>query len=112
MFQCLLEYFLELALLQSDFVNLKSSLIAAAATYLGRATLGIRDVNGNIWNQTLAFYTSYDVEALEDTILKLHDAHSKIHEQRLCCVAHKYKSKKFYRVALKPAPLKEDLGFH
>lgn len=63
-FQSMVEYLLEIALLQPEFVDLKSSLVATAAVYLGRATMGLKDVDGNIWNKTLVYYSGYDVDDL------------------------------------------------
>ena len=63
-FQFMVEYLLELALLQPDFVDLKPSLVTATAIYLGRATLGLRDDKGNVWNDTLSFFTTYTKDDL------------------------------------------------
>ena len=68
-YQFMTEYILELALLKPRFVGMKASKVAAAALYLARATLGLRDSNGNIWNETLSFYTTYEAGDLGMSIL-------------------------------------------
>jgi len=110
-FQYMTEYLLELALLQPEFVDFRASLVAASALYLARATLGIRDKNGKIWNKTLIFFTTYSADDLKDTVLKLHTVHASLLTDSLSCIAKKYKRKHYYCVALKPGILKEDLGF-
>jgi len=68
-FQYMTEYLLELALLQPEFVDFRASLVAASALYLARATLGIRDKNGKIWNKTLIFFTTYSADDLSKLCL-------------------------------------------
>lgn len=58
----------------------KPSLLAAAAVYLARATLQIRDHRypdhavhpEGFWTKTLQYYTGYSIEDMKDTVLKIH----------------------------------------
>ena len=68
-YQFMTEYMLELALLKPGFVGMNASKVAAAALYLARATLGLRDSSGSIWNETLTFYTTYQSGDLGRSVL-------------------------------------------
>lgn len=57
-------YLTELSLMKSELMETPCCLITAAAVYLARVTLGIRDVDGNIWSKTLKYYTGYSVRDL------------------------------------------------
>lgn len=105
-------YFLELGLLQSEFVDLTPSVLTASAMYLARATLGLRDGEGRIWSKTLEHYTTYNIQALESTVLKIHTAQTRAHDTDLKCIVTKYKRSVFFEVALRPPLLEEDLGFY
>lgn len=72
-------YLLELSRLSHDLSFCKPSLLAAAAVYLGRATVGLRSQDPNhavhplgIWTKTLQHYTGYSIEDLKDTVLTIH----------------------------------------
>ena len=111
----LVDYFLEICLLQYDFVFLQPSKIAASAIYLARATLGIRDAEDpndkfrqGYFSRTLMYYSGYPAKDLEDTVLTLHEKHTKAQNDTLKSVYEKYKRKKYSFVALKP-PIDRDL---
>ena len=57
-------YLTELSLMKSEFIETTCCLVAAAAVYLARVTLGIQDIDGKIWNKTLEYYTGYSVRDL------------------------------------------------
>lgn len=63
-FSSLVLYLIDVSLLSKDLVSTHSSLVAAAAVYLARCTLGITCPKGIFWNDTLAYYTSYGVSDL------------------------------------------------
>jgi len=109
-------YLLEMALL-SPKLSVEAgdgagpSRTAASAVYLARATVGVRDLEGCIWGDTMRYYTGYSADDLKDTVLLLHE-HQKTPESSDLQCAHDHYSKKEQReVALKPALRKEDLGF-
>jgi cyclin A len=91
MMEWMVFYFLDLSLLDYKFVGIKPSLVAAAAVYLARATLGIREVpsvsatssfidptapmfqsiqrcSAGFWTKTLQHYTGYDKWDLEEPV--------------------------------------------
>ena len=135
MMECLVMYLLDLSLLDYTFVNKKPSLIAAAAVYLARCTLGIRepstaaaamapsslhdefespsfqrDVEG-YWSKTLEYYTGYDMWALEDTVKRLHKLQEGAETSHLRSVYNKHKKHMHNYVSLKVVVRTEDLGF-
>ena len=95
----LVNYFLELVLLDYQFINKLPSELVASAVYLARATLK-RKHEGLVWTPTLRHYTGYDVMDLQDTILKLHKLHHGAEEGALKSVYNKYKGQLYLRVAL------------
>lgn len=136
MMECLVMYLLDLSLLDYKFVNKKPSLVAAAAVYLARCTLGIRepstatasamapsslhdefespsfqrDVEG-YWSKTLEYYTGYDMWALEESVKRLHKLQEGAETSHLRSVYNKHKKQMHNHVALKVVVRKEDLGF-
>lgn len=135
MMECLVMYLLDLSLLDYTFVNKKPSLIAAAAVYLARCTLGIRepstaaaamapsslhdefespsfqrDVEG-YWSKTLEYYTGYDMWALEETVKRLHKLQEGAETSHLRSVYNKHKKHMHNYVSLKVVVRTEDLGF-
>lgn len=130
----LVVYFLDLSILEYEFVSMKPSLIAAAAVYLARCTMGIRepsstavmtpsslhyefaspyfqrDVEG-YWSKTLQHYTGYDMWALEEPVKLLHKLHEGAEMNHLRSVYNKHKKQAHKFVALKVVVREEDLGF-
>lgn len=111
----MVEYLLEVSMLNYDFVYLEPSRLAASAIYLARATLGIRDAadphdeyRQGFFSRTLKYYSDYDAQDLKDTVMTLHEKHKTVHSDTLKSVYEKYKKEKFHRVALKP-PVDTDL---
>lgn len=101
-------YLLELGRLPYIPVTKKPSLLAAAAVYLARVTLGIA---GGAWTKTLEYYTGYGKEDLKEVVLSIHTYQSAAEDSSLKSVFSKYKAKKYRRVALKTVPREQDLGF-
>ena len=94
----------------------KPSLLAVAAIYLARCTLGIRSTDVSVdplgrWTRTLEYYTGYSQAELKDTVLAIHGYQLAAEASTLKSVFSKYKSKKYNRVALKTVTRMEDLGF-
>lgn len=125
----MVDYLLEIAMLEFDFVPMKPSLVATGAIYLARAMLGIRDVNdsfcsgdnymgnqeenekryGYFFNQALEHYSGYKVKDLVHVVILLHTAHKnsvyRLSSVSLNAVHDKYSSSKFKCVALNAAPI-------
>jgi len=120
----MVDYLLEVAMLQYDFVWQKPSLVAASAVYLARATLGIRDgsspasihdnddddgdcsmdhkLDQGFFSEALSYYTGYEVNDLFDIVKKLHKAHGKSgNKDTEKAVYDKYASNTFKNIALK-----------
>lgn len=99
----LVNYFLELAMMNPIFPCLPPSLIAASAVYLARATLDIKDVGESeesFFSKTLEYYSGYSTNVLLDSVLDLHEQHIDIKSHENNAVYEKYKSDKYDRVAL------------
>lgn len=97
----------------------KPSLLAAAATYLARATLGIRapanqavEGGNEFWTKSLEHYTGYSVQDLTGTALRIHQWHLAAESSPSGAnpVFTKYKTEAHLRVSLKTVPRVEDLG--
>ncbi len=125
MMEKLVMYFLELSLMEYEFVSMKPSMLAAAAVYLARCTMGIREPSTTsfndefaspyfqraaegYWSKTLEHYTGYDMWALEKPVKLLHKLHERAetHRLRSCFKKHKVGG-----AALKMVVNEEDLGF-
>lgn len=100
-------YLLELSMLPHELAHVNASLKAAAAVYMARVTLGIRDY----WTKTLEYYTGWDLANLEETVLTIHRYHRDSEESSLKSVHVKFRSDKYNNVSLKTVPLESDLGF-
>ena len=131
-------YFLDLSLLEYKFVGVKPSLVAAAALYLTRATLGIREATREVqkqdssplfnpvkvmfgdsflrsskgfWSKTLQHYTGYDIWDLEKSVKMLRRLHENAETNNLKSVYAKFKSEKMGQIAFKTVLNEDDLGF-
>jgi hypothetical protein len=109
-------------------VDCPPSLVAAAAVYLGRATLGMREedpgrqaaaastssANNNnnncYWTKTLQHYTGYSMDDLKDTVLRIYEYQLQA-EQLAIAPYIKFRSRARLQVSLKTALRIEDLGF-
>lgn len=129
MVERMVSYFVDLSLLEYKFVAMKPSLVAAAALYLARATLGIREapivihsptfLESNVtlfnsigyWTKTLEHYTGYDKWDLEEAVKMLRRLHENAENNHLKSIYNKYKSDAYGNVALKTVLNEEDLGF-
>jgi len=113
----LVDYLLEITMLEIDFVPMKPSLVAAGAVYLARAILGIRDDREQnkekygYFSKALTFYTGYKTNELVHVVTLLHSAHKKSGEKSssLNAVYEKYLSKKYKSIALIIAPQRKTL---
>ena len=100
--------------------------MAAAAIYLARATLGLREEdpgrqvtsahntstsnNNGYWTKTLQHYTGYTVDDLKDTVLRIYEY--QLHAEQLAIAPYmKYRSRARLHVSLKTVLRVEDLGF-
>ncbi|KAL3797374.1 hypothetical protein HJC23_010500 [Cyclotella cryptica] len=121
-------YLLDLSLLEYKFVAVKPCRIAAAAVYLARATLGIREPSWNpspsslfgesfqrssrgFWTKTLEYYTGYDMWDLEESVKLLRRLQEKAEGHHLKSVFAKFVAEEFGSVALKTVLNEEGLGF-
>ena len=96
-------------------------MLAAAAVYLARVTLGIPraiqiaepevDHITCHWTPTLEHYTGYTQNDLEETVLEIHKYQMAAETSNLKAVFNKYKEKTYNRVALKTVVRREELGF-
>jgi hypothetical protein len=107
---------LELGRLPYAPVTKKPSLLAAAAVYLARVTLGVGSSDISVdaagrWTRTLQYYTRFSKVELKETVLAIHGYHLAAEDSSLKSVFAKYKHKKYNRVAVKTVPRVEDLGF-
>ena len=128
----LVMYFLELSILEYEFVAMKPSMLTAAAVYLARCTLGIREPSTAVmasalndefaspyfqraaegyWSKTLQHYTGYDMWALEKPVKLLHRLHEGAETNRLNSIFTKHKKAAHNFVALRNVAREEDLGF-
>lgn len=120
-FRDMCHYLLELGRLPYGPTSQNPSLLAAAAVYLARVTLGIpralQDVEPELdnitcyWTPTLEHYTGYTQDDLEETVLEIHKYQMAAETSNLKSVFNKYKEKTYNRVALKTVVRREELGF-
>ena len=75
-FEAMVLFVLDLSLFHCEFVEKKSSLIAAAAVYLARATVGMRDSSGKVWNEAMEHYTGYSIGDLGMFVMNPIHCHS------------------------------------
>jgi hypothetical protein len=120
-FHCILRnmvhYLLELARIPYELMAVKPSLLAAAALYLARATLGIRDPTSSsnpegsakFWTRTLQCYTGYSVDGLRETVRIIHQYHQDAESSSLKAVFIKYGRSKFMQVSHKTVLREEEL---
>jgi len=128
-------YLVDLSLLEYKFVKVKPSLVTAAAVYLARATLGIREVpvinnldplkdpNMTVtddlkwkrvpmgfWTRTLEHYTGYDEWDLEKSVKMLRRLHENAESNHLKSIYSKFKSDQFGKIAFKTVLNESDLN--
>lgn len=105
-------FYLDMSLFDSSLVTKKRSLIAAAALYLAKTTVGLRDSNGEIWNEALVEYTGYELIEIDDVIIRLYNIHLNVLEtknEQNRAVVKKYSDAKYLRVSRKPPILRQDI---
>ncbi len=129
--QYMVEYLLELALLEYHCVYWEPSVVAASAVYLARATLDIHDYCGcavhaenedksqekdyGHYSKALEHYTGHTLDHISTVVKIINLAHRKQTQQPsssspLRAVYDKYSSRKYKRVALK-IPVSKDKLF-
>jgi len=108
--QAMALFIVDTALLIPALVDVKDSIIAAAALYLARAIVGIRDEDGAIWNAHLVHHTGYRVDHLADTVSVLHFHHRDLDSNvYMKAIVRKYKTADYLHVARRTAILSHDL---
>lgn len=92
------------------------SVLAAAAVYLSRVTLGITHPKNNVkqhgkyWSSTLAHHTGYSKDDLKDPVHLLYHYQLKAEELNLA-VFSQFSKPKFDHVSLRTVPRLEDLDY-
>jgi cyclin A len=128
--EVMVQYLLDLSLQSYDLVRQKPSLVAASAVYLARATLGRREAlnipltkptyrslhmaireNGGFWSDTLEYVTGYNVYDLEDTVLAIHELHSKAETSDLKSAFSIFRATKYKKIALRTVVPVHELAF-
>jgi hypothetical protein len=110
-FHHMIQYILQLACSNYQLSHEKPSLVAAAACYLTRATLGLRssaDEGSQIWTPTLEFYTGYPLEVLSRVVVLLLMCYMEA-EKLNSALYTIYRLPERHRVSLKTAPRIESL---
>lgn len=115
-FSYLVQYLLELSSLYEEFMHEPPSKVAAAAVYLARATMGIRDESESevilkkqgFFSRTLQYYSGHDIMDLKKMVMQLHERHVAIVDEELNSVYSKFSKKTFKKVALR-MPVDEGL---
>ena len=103
----MMDYLLEIAMVEFKFVPIRPSLVAAGAVYLARATFNIRDFSnhdtdnyedrfGYFFSPALEHYTGYNVRELVHVVMLLHTA-LRVSKN---AVYDKYSKQQYQRVAL------------
>lgn len=96
--QHLINYFMELTMQDSNFLQYKPSEIAAASTFLAK-----KMTTDEGWNATLTQHTGYDEKTLGKCITDLYALASKT-PTKYKAVRKKYLNKKFLEVSKLPVP--------
>lgn len=98
-------YLNELSLMNADFLQYSSSLVAAASVALARHTLGHQ-----AWPESASSRSGYDVMDIQSCLLSLHQAHVAAESCPQQAIREKYKSSKHHSVSeIAPAILTRSL---
>lgn len=121
---CLVRYLLDLAVLEYRLVPCAPPrLVAAAAVYLARATLGVAEAppgpqsapareGRHYWSATLAHYTGHGLPDLEGPVRLLRRLQEGAGDgPHVSSIFNKHRGSQCLKVALKTAVREEDLGF-
>lgn len=100
------EYLLELSLLSFSLSTVPPRLVAAAAMYLSRVTLGLDG-----WSPTLEHITGICHWDLEDVVMTIYKYYATSEESKLTNAFLKYSKASYHCVALKTVPWANALGF-
>lgn len=113
--QAMALFTIDTALFIPALVDIKDSAIAAASLYLARALVGVRDKDGMIWNEQLAYHTGYTMYQLSDIVSLLHLYQQKEGDvegttsEDMKGLLKKYKNAEYHHVAYKTAIPAQDL---
>ncbi|XP_055348958.1 uncharacterized protein LOC129595852 [Paramacrobiotus metropolitanus] len=88
---CLAKFFMELALMHIEFVEVKPSLVAAAAVYL--AVL-FRRRSHDFWDSKLAYYSNYEEGEVKQMAFKMVDVLKQARTAKWQCIIKKYDTPK------------------
>ncbi|CAG9838411.1 unnamed protein product [Diabrotica balteata] len=94
------KYILELALLESDVVHVRPSLLAAAACCLSMGILNETMDLTKLWNPTFVQYTSYDYYDFRSLIAELAYLLVKSEQSKFQAIRRKYALPKFGKISL------------
>ena len=114
--QNLVLYLITLGRLSYGLSRYGPSVLAAAAVYLSRATLGITEPSGDesehgkYWNASLVHYTGYTKEELKNPVFLLYHYQLKAEELNVA-VYHQFSKSKFDCASLRTVPRMEELGY-
>lgn len=107
---CTAKYIMELTLLNLEFVAMRPSLIAAAASYLTMVFL--KNDKENLWDTNMEYYSFYSEKEVNPLAARLLNLIIEAPKCRQQCVYKKYCSPKFSEVAIKVAKCVEDAVKH
>ena len=102
----MVEYMLELSCLSFSLSTVPPRVVASAAMYLSRITLGLDG-----WSPTLEHVSGLCQWDLEDVVVTIYKYYANAEESKLLNAFLKYSKAKFHTVALKTVPLEHALGF-
>jgi len=98
----LAKYIMELSLGSYSMVSVSPSLLASSALALSMRLLHYSRLS-EVWSETLAHYTRYELEQLQPTIRQLATILASAPQAKLATVYQKYSNKKFQKIARIPS---------
>jgi len=98
----LAKYIMELSLGSYSMVSVSPSLLASSALALSMRLLHYSRLS-EVWSETLAHYTRYELEQLQPTIKQLATILASAPQAKLATVYQKYSNKKFQKIARIPS---------
>lgn len=106
-------YLMTLGRLSYALTRYPPSVLAAAAVYLSRVTMGLSDEDPDhdqYWTPTLAHFTGYSKEELKNPVFLLYNYQLKAEEMNVA-VYQQFSKSKFECVSLRTVPRVEELGY-
>ena len=108
----MLHYLMALGRINYELSFEKPGLRAAAAMYLARATLNIRDEGReDYWSESLEHYTGYKKADLMDSVILLHRYHSVAEHSEQKAAYTLFQKSEYSRVSLRTVRPPEEIGF-